>query len=274
MALFAERTGLDLVHVPYRAGAPAVAADLTTGRIDMTIGNVASYQGGVRGGQTRALAVTGTARWPALPEVPTMAEAGVPNLVVLLGPGWRGRGAYPRRCATGSPPRWEGLRRSGLPPSSLPGRGACRWAPGRRTHGAGRARDHALGRNGPAPRHPCRRPALTGTRSYLVCGRRTEAGRMPNSGPGEWRRRPSAGGHAWALGSGCWRRRSGVARSRPGWRSSTAPASGRITRPRAPPKGGAPQAAGTNRQEFQASFPRPSRAASGSVWEPAWEQPA
>jgi tripartite-type tricarboxylate transporter receptor subunit TctC len=80
MALFAERTGLDLMHIPYRAGAPAVAADLAGGRIDMTIGNVAVYLGGVRAGQMRALAVTGTTRWPSLPEVPTMAEAGVPDL--------------------------------------------------------------------------------------------------------------------------------------------------------------------------------------------------
>ena len=91
MALFAERAELDLVHVPYRAGAPAVAADLIGGRIDMTIGNVAAYLGGIRAGQMRALAVTGEARWPALPEVPTMAEAGVPDVVVsswagLVGP--------------------------------------------------------------------------------------------------------------------------------------------------------------------------------------------
>jgi tripartite-type tricarboxylate transporter receptor subunit TctC len=91
MTLFAERSGLDLVHIPYRAGGPAVAADLIGGRIDMTIGNVPSYLGGIRGGHMRALAVTGTERWPALPEVPTMAEAGVPNVVVfswagLVGP--------------------------------------------------------------------------------------------------------------------------------------------------------------------------------------------
>ena len=91
MALFAERVGLDLVHVPYRAGGPAVAADLIGGRLDMTIGNVASFLGGIRGGQMHALAVTSPARWPALLEVPTMAEVGVPDVAVsswagLVGP--------------------------------------------------------------------------------------------------------------------------------------------------------------------------------------------
>jgi tripartite-type tricarboxylate transporter receptor subunit TctC len=95
MALLAERTGLDLVHVPYRTGGPAVAADLIGGRLDMTIGNVASYLGGIRGGQMRALAVTVAARWPALPEVPTMAEAGVPGVVVSSWAGLAGPRGLP-----------------------------------------------------------------------------------------------------------------------------------------------------------------------------------
>lgn len=91
MALFAERTGVQLVHAPYRAGSPAVATDLVGGRLDMTIGNFPAYLGGIRGGLLRPLAMTGAARWPGLPEVPTMAEAGVPDLVfsswtALVGP--------------------------------------------------------------------------------------------------------------------------------------------------------------------------------------------
>ncbi len=91
MALFAERTGLQLVHAPYRAGSPAVATDLVGGRLDMTIGNFPAYLGGIRGGLLRPLGMTGAARWPGLPEVPTMAEAGVPDLVfsswtALVGP--------------------------------------------------------------------------------------------------------------------------------------------------------------------------------------------
>jgi tripartite-type tricarboxylate transporter receptor subunit TctC len=91
MALFAERTGVQLVHAPYRAGGPAVATDLVGGRLDMTIGNFPAYLGGIRGGLLRPLAMTGAARWPGLPEVPTMAEAGVPDLVfsswtALVGP--------------------------------------------------------------------------------------------------------------------------------------------------------------------------------------------
>ena len=74
----------------------------------MTIGNVAVYLGGVRGGQMRALAVTGATRWPALPEVPTMAEAGVPEPCRLI-LGWAGRATRPawRRYATGSRLRWR-----------------------------------------------------------------------------------------------------------------------------------------------------------------------
>ena len=60
----------------------------------------------------------------------------------------------------------------------------------------------------------------------------------PRWGPGGWRRRPSAAGRGWAPGSGCWIRRSSGAGSRPGWLSSTAPASGRTTRPRARQKRG------------------------------------
>jgi tripartite-type tricarboxylate transporter receptor subunit TctC len=91
MAAFANRTGLNLAHVPYRAGGPAVMADLMGGRLDMAIGNISAYLGGVRSGRLRALATTGAERWPTLPEVPTMAEAGVTDLVVsswsgLVGP--------------------------------------------------------------------------------------------------------------------------------------------------------------------------------------------
>jgi tripartite-type tricarboxylate transporter receptor subunit TctC len=104
LALFAERAGLEVVHVPYRAGGPAVLADLIGGRIDTAVGNVPAYLGGIRGGQIRALAVTGAARWPALPEVPTMAEAGVPDLVVsswagLVGPRGLPDGARDRLAA-------------------------------------------------------------------------------------------------------------------------------------------------------------------------------
>jgi tripartite-type tricarboxylate transporter receptor subunit TctC len=76
--LFKSMTGVNIVHVPYQGSAPAYV-DLMAGRIDMAFGVVASALQLVRGGKVRALAVTGTKRSSVLPEVPTMAEAGMPG---------------------------------------------------------------------------------------------------------------------------------------------------------------------------------------------------
>jgi len=74
--LFKHMTGTDITHVPYRGGGQAVS-DLVAGHIDMTIEGTNVQLPFIRSGQTRPLAVTGTHRLPALPDVPTMAEAGV-----------------------------------------------------------------------------------------------------------------------------------------------------------------------------------------------------
>lgn len=84
-SLFGIRTGLTLEHIPYRGGSAAVQIDLIAGRLDFTIGNVPALMGGIRGGRIRPLAVAYARRWPSLPDVPTMAEAGVADLVV---PSW------------------------------------------------------------------------------------------------------------------------------------------------------------------------------------------
>ena len=84
-SLFGIRSGLTLEHVPYRGGSAAVQVDLIANRLDFTIGNVPALMGGITGGRIRPLAVAYATRWPSLPGVPTMEEAGVADLVV---PSW------------------------------------------------------------------------------------------------------------------------------------------------------------------------------------------
>ena len=71
-------SGAEMVNVPYRSGAAALT-DVVAGRVDFYFDTMASALAQVRSGEVRALAVTGAARAPQLPEVPTMAEAGVPG---------------------------------------------------------------------------------------------------------------------------------------------------------------------------------------------------
>ena len=79
--LFAKRAGLDAVHVPFRGAAQTIPAMLS-GAVDFAIDNLASYIALVQSGKMRALAVTSATRWPTLPDVPTMGEAGVKDFVV------------------------------------------------------------------------------------------------------------------------------------------------------------------------------------------------
>ena len=76
--LFRWRSGAELVHVPYRGTAPA-AADLLAGRADFMVENYPSVQPWIASGDFRVLAVGLGKRFSLLPNVPTMAEAGVPN---------------------------------------------------------------------------------------------------------------------------------------------------------------------------------------------------
>ena len=79
--LFAKRNELDAVHVPFRGAAQTIPAMLS-GAVDFAIDNLASYVPLIQSGKMRALAVTSAERWPTLPDVPTMGEAGVKDFVV------------------------------------------------------------------------------------------------------------------------------------------------------------------------------------------------
>jgi tripartite-type tricarboxylate transporter receptor subunit TctC len=76
--LFKRLTGVNLTTVPYKGAAPAIT-DLLGGRIQVMFTTVASAASLIAGGQLRALAVTSAERSPAFPDVPTVAEAGVPG---------------------------------------------------------------------------------------------------------------------------------------------------------------------------------------------------
>jgi tripartite-type tricarboxylate transporter receptor subunit TctC len=78
--LFKALTGVDIVHVPYK-GAAAAITDLLGGQIEVMFTTVASVSAYVNSGQLRALAVTSAARSPAFPDLPTIAESGVPGYV-------------------------------------------------------------------------------------------------------------------------------------------------------------------------------------------------
>ena len=76
--LFKAMAGVAIVHIPYRGGGPALT-DTIAGQVDMSFPVLSAAQGHVQAGKLRALGVTGSKRSPLLPNVPTIAEAGLPN---------------------------------------------------------------------------------------------------------------------------------------------------------------------------------------------------
>ena len=70
--------GIKMTNVPYKT-VPQASTDLIAGRIDMMMANLGVVMPHVTAGRLRALAVSGSRRWPVLPDVPTMQEAGVPG---------------------------------------------------------------------------------------------------------------------------------------------------------------------------------------------------
>ena len=91
MEMFKQATGTDAAHVPYAGGAPATT-DLIAGAVQLSFQNLGSIAPQIRDGRVRPILVTAEQRSPLLPEVPTAAEAGLPDFVVYS---WQALGGPP-----------------------------------------------------------------------------------------------------------------------------------------------------------------------------------
>ncbi|KAI3593514.1 BUG/TctC family periplasmic protein [Cupriavidus sp. U2] len=123
--LLNAKAGIDLLHVPYKGGAPALT-DVMGNQVSAYFGNVASTLNYAKGGKLKALAVTSLKRNPGLPDVPTLAESGLPDFEVLEWNGvWVPRGTPPEvvarlakevQGAVADPQVQDKLRQMGLEP--------------------------------------------------------------------------------------------------------------------------------------------------------------
>jgi len=93
--LFKVMTGTSIVHVPYRGGAAAIS-DLIAGHVDLMFESLNSIAPQAKSGEVRALAVSGARRSPAFPDLPTVAEAGVPGYDAPTWSGVVGPAGMPR----------------------------------------------------------------------------------------------------------------------------------------------------------------------------------
>src|SRR5664279_1583779 len=85
--LMRQMAGIDVKHIPYR-NTPGVVAALLAGEIDYGVELAHAVRGQVQAGQLKLLAVGSPARWPTIPDVPTVAESGVPGYAVIGWYGW------------------------------------------------------------------------------------------------------------------------------------------------------------------------------------------
>jgi tripartite-type tricarboxylate transporter receptor subunit TctC len=82
-ALFASMAGIELNHIPYKGSGPAMQ-DMASGQVKVSFAGIPNALSHLKSGRLKALAVTTPKRWPELPEVPTVAEAGVPGYEATL----------------------------------------------------------------------------------------------------------------------------------------------------------------------------------------------
>jgi tripartite-type tricarboxylate transporter receptor subunit TctC len=95
MEMFRTRAGLDMVHVPYKGAAPAMT-EVMAGQVSMVFSNPLGSVGAVKAGRLRPLAVSGSRRLAALPDVPTVAESGLPGFNSTFFLGLMGPAGLPR----------------------------------------------------------------------------------------------------------------------------------------------------------------------------------
>jgi tripartite-type tricarboxylate transporter receptor subunit TctC len=86
MAYFLKLAGLDMIHVPYKGGAPAMA-DLIAGHVEAMFASTSDALAQIKAGTIRPLAISSSVRSPKLPEVPTVMESGFPQFKTLT---WNG----------------------------------------------------------------------------------------------------------------------------------------------------------------------------------------
>ena len=99
MEMFRVRAGLDMVHVPYKGAGPALT-ELMAGQVSMLFSNPLGSVGYVKAGRLRPLAVSGSRRITSLPDVPTVAEAGLSGFSETFFLGLMGPAGLPREIVT------------------------------------------------------------------------------------------------------------------------------------------------------------------------------
>ena len=175
IVLLQQRTGIQLTHVPYRGGGPALQ-DLMAGQIDATFAPLSTVASYVQSGRLRALAVAAAKREPVLPDVPTFAQAGVADFTVST---------------------WYGLFAPKATPARDPRHAACRH-PGRARRSGHQAHLGRAGRRArpakPPGLHRVRRPRGRALEPHRADGRvahgvTDEAGAY----------RPSHQNHSWMV---------------------------------------------------------------------------
>jgi len=97
--LFMLQTGVKLLHVPYKGAGPALA-DTIGGQVQMMIATLPAASGHIRAGKLRALGMSGVKRSPAFPDIPTIAESGVPKYDYDTWYGIFGPASLPRTMVT------------------------------------------------------------------------------------------------------------------------------------------------------------------------------
>jgi tripartite-type tricarboxylate transporter receptor subunit TctC len=95
LELFRQTTGINIIHVPYKGGGPALA-DLVGGQVQALFSIALAATPQIKAGRVRALAITSAKRSPVAPELPTVAEVGLPGFEVVGWFGWLAPAKTPR----------------------------------------------------------------------------------------------------------------------------------------------------------------------------------